>query len=72
MPDQDGYDLIRKVRTLDPERGGGIPALAVTAYARFEDRLQAISAGYQQHAAKPNEPAGLAMAVATLIGRQAR
>jgi two-component system CheB/CheR fusion protein len=69
MPDEDGYDLIRKVRALDAEHGGQIPALAVTAYARSEDRTQAIAAGYQQHAAKPIEPADLAAAVATLAGR---
>ena len=72
MPEDDGYDLIRNVRALDAERGGRIPALALTGYARIEDRAAAVSAGYQQHAAKPIEPAGLAMAVATLIGRQAR
>jgi CheY-like chemotaxis protein len=69
MAGEDGYDLIRKVRALDAERGGRIPALALTAYARIEDRAQAISAGYQQHAAKPIEPAALAAAVAALAGR---
>jgi two-component system CheB/CheR fusion protein len=71
MPEDDGYDLIRNVRALDAERGGRIPALALTAYARVEDRAAAISAGYQQHAAKPIEPAELAAAVATLAGRTA-
>lgn len=69
MPQEDGYDLIRKVRALDAERGGRIPALALTAYARGEDRAAAISVGYQQHAAKPIEPADLATAVVTLAGR---
>jgi len=69
MPDEDGYGLIRKVRALDAARGGRIPALALTAYAKIEDRTAAISAGYQQHAAKPIEPAELAAAVATLAGR---
>jgi two-component system CheB/CheR fusion protein len=68
MPDENGYGLIRKVRALDAERGGQIPALALTAYARIEDREAAIAAGYQQHAAKPIEPAELAAAVATLAG----
>ncbi len=69
MPDENGYDLIRKVRARDTERGGRIPALAVTAYGRIEDRTAAISAGYQQHAVKPIEPAELAAAVATLVIR---
>jgi two-component system CheB/CheR fusion protein len=72
MPDDDGYDLIRKVRARDAGRGGLIPALALTAYARTEDRAEAIAAGYQQHAAKPIEPADLAAAVATLAGRAER
>jgi CheY-like chemotaxis protein len=69
MPDENGYDLIRKVRAREAERGGRIPALAVTAYGRIEDRSAAISAGYQQHAVKPIEPAELAAAVATLVTR---
>ncbi len=72
MPDEDGYDLIRKVRARDAERGGQIPALAVTAYARIEDRTAAIAAGFQQHAVKPIEPAELAAAVAHLVGRGER
>jgi len=69
MPEEDGYDLIRNVRALDAGRGGRIPALALTAYARIEDRAAAIAAGYQQFATKPIEPAELAAAVATLAGR---
>jgi two-component system, chemotaxis family, CheB/CheR fusion protein len=69
MPEEDGYDLIRNVRALDAARGGRIPALAFTAYARIEDRAAAIAAGYQQFATKPIEPAELAAAVATLAGR---
>jgi two-component system CheB/CheR fusion protein len=69
MPEEDGYALLRKVRALDAERGGQIPALALTAYTRIEDREAALSAGYQQHAGKPIEPAELAAAVATLAGR---
>jgi two-component system CheB/CheR fusion protein len=72
MPGDDGYDLIRHVRARDAGRGGRIPALALTAYARIENRTAAISAGYQQHAAKPIEPAELAAAVATLAGRTER
>ncbi len=69
MREENGYDLIRSVRALDAERGGRIPALALTAYTRIEDRESALSAGFQQHAAKPIEPAELAAAVATLAGR---
>ncbi|MGH7317640.1 MAG: hybrid sensor histidine kinase/response regulator [Candidatus Rokuibacteriota bacterium] len=71
MPKDDGYALIRAIRALDGGRGGQIPALAFSAYARIEDRAEAIAAGYQQHAAKPIEPAELAAAVATLAGRTA-
>ena len=72
MPEEDGYGLIRRVRARGADRGGGIPALALTAYARIEDRAAAIAAGYQQHAVKPIEPAELAAAVATLAGRTER
>ena len=68
MPLSDGYSLIRKVRELNPEQGGKIPALALTAFARTEDRNQAIIAGYQEHIAKPVEPKELVNAIATLIG----
>ncbi len=71
MPEANGYDLIRKVRALGAERGGRVPALALTAYARTEDQEAALSAGYQQHAAKPIEPTELAAAVATLARRTA-
>jgi CheY-like chemotaxis protein len=71
LPDGDGYALMRTVRARDAARGGRIPALALTAYARTEDRDQAISAGYDQHAAKPIEPVELAALVATLAGRTA-
>jgi PAS domain S-box-containing protein len=69
MPGEDGYGLIRKVRELSPERGGSTPALALTAYTRAEDRLHALSAGYQIHLAKPITGTELASAVANLTGR---
>jgi CheY-like chemotaxis protein len=69
MPGEDGYGLIRKVRALSSERGGGTPALALTAYTRAEDRLHALSAGYQIHLAKPITGPELAIAVANLAGR---
>jgi CheY-like chemotaxis protein len=66
MPGKDGYALIRRVRSRDKERGGRIPAAALTAYARAEDRLQALNAGYQMHIPKPVEPAELVAVVAAL------
>ena len=55
MPDEDGYALIRAVRALPPEAGGSVPAVAVTAYARDEDRARSLAAGFQAHLAKPVE-----------------
>jgi PAS domain S-box-containing protein len=69
MPDEDGYALIRKVRALPPEQGGRIPAVALTAHARVEDRMRALSAGYQMHVAKPVEPTELVTIIASLVGR---
>ncbi len=69
MSGEDGYGLIRKVRALSSESGGHTPALALTAYTRTEDRLQALSAGYQIHLAKPITGPVLATAVANLAGR---
>jgi signal transduction histidine kinase/CheY-like chemotaxis protein len=66
MPGEDGYALIRKVRELTPERGGKVPALAVTAHARAEDRRRALLAGYQMHLGKPVAPEELLLMVATL------
>jgi PAS domain S-box-containing protein len=66
MPDMDGYALIQKVRARPPERGGRIPAVALTAYARVEDRTHALVAGYHMHIAKPVNPAELAVVIATL------
>jgi len=72
MPGEDGYELIRKVRMLRPERGGELPAVALTAYARPEDRVHALSAGYQMHLAKPVDPADLISVVAGLAGRSTK
>ncbi|MBD2246126.1 ATP-binding protein [Nostoc sp. FACHB-888] len=69
MPDEDGYSLIRKVRSQPPELGGNIPAAALTAYARAEDRMRAIQEGYQLHLPKPIEAAELTTVVARLAGR---
>jgi PAS domain S-box-containing protein len=66
MPQEDGYSLIRKVRALAPERGGYIPAVALTAYARVEDRLKVLSSGFQMHVPKPVEPAELVAIMAAM------
>ncbi|WP_017719693.1 PAS domain S-box protein [Kamptonema formosum] len=66
MPVEDGYTLIRKVRDLEIELGGEIPALALTAYAREEERRRAIAAGFHMHVPKPVESAKLAEAIASL------
>ena len=71
MPVEDGYGLIRKIRALPRERGGHTPALALTAYARTEDRVRALSEGYQVHLAKPVDRFELAAVVASL-GTQIR
>jgi PAS domain S-box-containing protein len=69
MPEEDGYSLIRKVRALKAEQGGQIPAVALTAYARAEDRTRAIAEGFQIHIPKPVEPSELATVVASLARR---
>jgi PAS domain S-box-containing protein len=67
MPGEDGYDLIRTVRALESERGGTVPALALTGYASAEDAARARVAGYQTHMAKPVAPSDLIVAVASLV-----
>jgi CheY-like chemotaxis protein len=69
MPIEDGYDVIRRLRSLPPEKGGRLPAIALTAYARVDDRMQALKAGYQMHVPKPVELAELAAVVASVAGR---
>ncbi len=69
MPQEDGYTLIRQVRALPTDQGGRIPAVALTAYARAEDRTQALLAGFQLHVPKPVNPGELAAVVANLTGR---
>jgi len=69
MPVEDGYGLIKRVRALPKERGGHTPALALTAYARTEDRIRALSEGYQVHLSKPVDRAELAAVVARLAER---
>jgi CheY-like chemotaxis protein/anti-sigma regulatory factor (Ser/Thr protein kinase) len=69
MPGEDGYTALKKVRALEAERGVAadqIPAIALTAHGRSEDRLRALQAGFQMHVAKPVEPAELALVIASL------
>lgn len=68
-PDQDGYELIRQVRERDAEQGGKIPAIAVTARATAEDRVRALSSGFQMHMARPIDPGEMIAVVASLVGR---
>jgi Signal transduction histidine kinase len=68
MPNEDGYALIRKVRALEPELGGAIPAIALTAFAGVADRSRALSAGFQKHISKPVEPLDLVRIIARLAG----
>jgi PAS domain S-box-containing protein len=70
MPDQDGYDLITKVRALSPEQGGDTPAAALTAHVGDEDRVRALAAGYQAHIKKPVDPRTLGAAVLGLGKRE--
>jgi CheY-like chemotaxis protein len=67
MPDRDGYDFIRDVRSLGPENGGDLPAIALTAFARAEERDRALQAGFDEHIPKPVEPS----LPVTVIGRLA-
>jgi PAS domain S-box-containing protein len=69
MPGEDGYALIRKVRQLTPAEGGNVPAIALTAFARSEDRRRAILGGFQMHMAKPVEAAELIAMVTNLAKR---
>jgi signal transduction histidine kinase/CheY-like chemotaxis protein len=73
MPEADGYQLIRKLREMESRRGGKrAPAIALTAYARTEDRLRSLSAGFHMHVTKPVEPVELLTIVASLTGRLGR
>ncbi len=69
MPAEDGYSFIRKLRASSRDAGGRTPAVALTAYARPEDRTRALVEGFQSHAAKPIDPQELLIVVANLAGR---
>ncbi|MFM2420277.1 MAG: hypothetical protein RL385_5000, partial [Pseudomonadota bacterium] len=67
MPDEDGYSLIRRIRSRGPERDGDIPALALTAFAGAENRARALAAGFQLHMAKPVDGEQLTQALMALV-----
>ncbi len=67
MPQEDGYALLRKIRALPPERGGRIPAIALTAHSLVQDRLHSLRAGFQSHVPKPVVPEELVEVVASVI-----
>jgi PAS domain S-box-containing protein len=69
MPDEDGYSLIRRVRALPDRQQRDIPAIALTAFTRAQDRMRALTSGYQNHVSKPVEPDELATVIASLTGR---
>lgn len=66
MPDEDGYGLMRRIRALEPSRGGGIPSIALTAYARPDDRRRALAVGFTTHIGKPVRPEDLLSTVENL------
>ncbi|MEG3839536.1 ATP-binding protein, partial [Microcoleus sp. herbarium14] len=70
MPDTDGYMLLRQVRALPPERGGLVPAIALTAYAGEIDYRLALAAGFQRHLSKPLDPDQLVQAMLDLLDRR--
>jgi CheY-like chemotaxis protein len=72
LPEVDGYELIRRVRAGTPAGASDVPAVALTAFARPEDRARALGAGFQGHLPKPLEPGVLVTTVAKLAGRARR
>lgn len=67
MPEEDGYSLVRRVRALPPERGGRVPAVALTAHSLVQDRLLSLRAGFQSHVPKPVVPEELVAVVASVV-----
>ncbi|MDQ3070361.1 MAG: response regulator [Acidobacteriota bacterium] len=72
MPDADGFELLKRVRALGADRGGRIPAIALTAFARSEDRTRALRAGFLVHVSKRVDPSELVATVASVTGRVGR
>ena len=69
MPDEDGYSFIKKIRALEDENHSSITAVALTAFTRAQDRMKALSSGFQNHVSKPVEPDELATVIASLKGK---
>jgi len=69
MPDMDGFDFITQIRASEDPRVRDIPAAALTAFARSEDRTKALERGFEMHLAKPVDPGELVASVATLVRR---
>ena len=72
MPIEDGFTLIRRIRGLPSDRGGLVPAIAVSAYARADDREQCLAAGFQLHVSKPIDIEQLVAAIASLAVQSKR
>jgi len=72
MPDEDGYVLIKKIRARSARQSGDIPAAALTAYAKTEDRVSILAAGFQMYLSKPADPSELIAVVASLAARRRR
>jgi CheY-like chemotaxis protein len=67
MPHEDGLQLMKRIRARDADHGGRVPAAALTAYARADDRRRVLAAGYMTHVVKPVDPAELVAVVANLV-----
>ena len=67
MPDEDGFSLVRRIRALPADQGGQTPAIALTAFARDEDRAAALAAGFTMHVGKPVDPTALTAAVVSVV-----
>jgi CheY-like chemotaxis protein len=72
MPGTDGFELLRRIRAVGADRGGRVPAIALTAFARSEDRTRALRAGFLVHVSKPVDPSELVATVASIAGRVER
>jgi CheY-like chemotaxis protein len=72
MPDVDGYEFHRRIRALEPARGGRVPAIALTAFARPEDAAKSLAVGYSSHISKPIAAETLTALIANLTGRANR
>jgi CheY-like chemotaxis protein len=70
MPEMDGFEVIRRIRASSKEAVRGVPAAALTAFARSDDRTKALRSGFEMHLAKPVDPAELVASVLTLVRRR--